>query len=240
MIGNSNICAMIPARIGSSRLKYKNFALLDEKPLIFYAINAAKESGMFDRIVLNSDDLVFKSIADRYGIEFYLRPKNLGSSTTKSDEVIDDFVRQKPESDILVWVNSIAPLMSGDHIKETLSYFLSNNLDSLITSEKKHVHAHFQNTELNYSKNELFAQTQDLVPIELFNYCVMIWKISTFKSSFSKHGYGLMCGNFESYPLQGIDVIIKTAEDLKLAEKMLITKKQEGIIQVAYDRALKI
>ena len=44
----------LPARIGSSRLKYKNFALLDDKPLISYAINAAKQSGVFDDIVLNS------------------------------------------------------------------------------------------------------------------------------------------------------------------------------------------
>ena len=34
--------AMIPARIGSTRLKYKNLALINNKPLIYYAINAAK------------------------------------------------------------------------------------------------------------------------------------------------------------------------------------------------------
>ena len=35
-----NIIAMIPARIGSTRFKMKNLALLDGKPMISYAIEA--------------------------------------------------------------------------------------------------------------------------------------------------------------------------------------------------------
>ena len=53
------------ARIGSTRLKYKNLALINNKPLIYYAINAAKKSKNLDKIVLNSDDIIFKSIAER-------------------------------------------------------------------------------------------------------------------------------------------------------------------------------
>ena len=69
--------AMIPARIGSERLKFKNLALLKNKPLIYYAINAAKKSKLFSKIVLNSDDEIFRKIAIRYNIGFYLRPKKL-------------------------------------------------------------------------------------------------------------------------------------------------------------------
>ena len=232
-----NICAMIPARIGSSRLKYKNFALLDGKPLIFYAINAAKQSAVFDNIVLNSDDIVFKSIADRYGIDFYLRQKRLGSSITKSDEVVSDFITHRPEADIVVWVNSIAPLMDSNHIKETLDYFVNSNLDSLITSEKKYVHANFLKDEINYSKGEAFAQTQNLQPVELFNYCLMMWRVESFKASFRENEFGLMCGNFSTYSLKGIDVIIKTAQDLQLAEKIMISKKEE-LLGVTYDDTL--
>ena len=41
------IYAMIAARIGSQRLKYKNLALIDKKPMIYYAIKAAKKSKLF-------------------------------------------------------------------------------------------------------------------------------------------------------------------------------------------------
>ena len=78
----SKVIAMIPARIGSTRLKMKNLALVNGRPLIYYSIRAAQDSGVFDRVVLNSDHEVFGEIADRYGAEFYHRPLKLGSSET--------------------------------------------------------------------------------------------------------------------------------------------------------------
>ena len=59
-----NVTAIIPARIGSQRLKYKNLALLNGKPIIYYAINAAKKSlelaqkaGNDDYVALNTKSL---------------------------------------------------------------------------------------------------------------------------------------------------------------------------------------
>ena len=85
---------MIPARIGSTRLKMKNLALINGKPLIYYSINAAQKAAIFDKIVINSDSSIFHSIADTYGVDFYKRPKHLGSSTTKSDDVVLDFIKE--------------------------------------------------------------------------------------------------------------------------------------------------
>ena len=91
-----NIIAMIPARIGSKRLKVKNLAILNNQPLIYYAVEAAKKSAVFNKIVINSDHIIFKKIADRLNVDFYLRPKNLGSSATKSDDVIANFIKNYP------------------------------------------------------------------------------------------------------------------------------------------------
>ena len=63
---NINRTAMIPARLGSTRLKMKNLALLNGKPLIYYAIKAAQDSNVFDRVVLNSDSEIFKKIGFVY------------------------------------------------------------------------------------------------------------------------------------------------------------------------------
>ena len=95
---HNKIIAMSPARIGSSRLKMKNLALIKGKPLIYYAIRAAKESGVFDKIIINSDHQVFSEIADRYNVGFYLRSKKLGSSTTKK---IKEFMNIKKEIEAL-------------------------------------------------------------------------------------------------------------------------------------------
>ena len=94
------ILAMIPARIGSERLKKKNLALINNKPLVYYAINAAKKSQIFDKIYINSDDKIFNKIAKRYKVDFYLRPKKLGSSNTKSDDIVYDFLKNHYQSGI--------------------------------------------------------------------------------------------------------------------------------------------
>ena len=69
--------AIIPARIGSQRLKWKNLILIKGKPLIYYAVKAAKESKKFDKIFINSDSIIFNEIAKRYNVDFFLRPNKL-------------------------------------------------------------------------------------------------------------------------------------------------------------------
>ena len=81
------IYAMIPARYGSTRLQMKNLALINGQPMISYAINAAKESNIFDKVVVNSEHVVFEKIADRYGVDFYQRPSFLGWARMLVQEV---------------------------------------------------------------------------------------------------------------------------------------------------------
>ena len=50
-----NVVAMIPGRMGSERLPVKNLALIDGRPMISYAIEAAIGSGVFNRVVVNTD-----------------------------------------------------------------------------------------------------------------------------------------------------------------------------------------
>ena len=127
------IYAMIPARIGSQRLKLKNLSFINKKPLIYYAIKAAKTAKIFNKIYVNSDDSLFSKIAKRYGVSFYKRPKKLGTSKTKSDSVDNDFINKFRESDILVWVNSTAPLQTGLEIKKNVNFFVKKKIVSVIT-----------------------------------------------------------------------------------------------------------
>ena len=157
------IIAMIPARVGSERLKMKNLALINDKPLIYYSIQAAKQSGVFDKIVLNSDSLIFEKIAKRYEIDFYLRPKDLGSSDTRSDDVVADFMKTYNSNDVVVWVNTVNPFQSSTIISEVVDYFFDNSLDSLMTVEEKQVHVNYQNKPLNYNSEEPFYKTQDII-----------------------------------------------------------------------------
>jgi CMP-N-acetylneuraminic acid synthetase len=229
------IIAMIPARIGSTRLPKKNLALLSGHPLIYYALAAAKESGIFDRIVLNSDSPLFSEISERYDVEFYHRPDHLGSSEAKSDSVVYDFMK-KHSGDILVWVNPTSPLQTGHKIKEIVAYFVKKKFDSLITVKNENVHCLFEGKPLNFDPNELFARTQDLKPVQPFVYSMMMWKYETFIKTFEEKGHALLCGKVGYHPVDKLSsIIVKNAEDLRLAEYILTCLNLKGDYEIEYD-----
>jgi len=234
------IYAMIPARKGSVRLKMKNLALLDNKPLIYYAINAAKKSKQFDKIIINSDHKIFNKIANRYKIDFYLRPKSFGRSSTKSDDVVYDFIKKNPDAKFVVWVNPIAPLLSSDYLSKTIKFFIKKKLDSLITVEKKQVHSTYKKKPINFSLKEKFSKTQNLIPVSIFSYAVMMWKSSTFLKVYKKKRSGFFCGKFSEYPLEKeMSFIVKNRKDLRLIENIIKIKKNKNFYKVKYDSLYK-
>jgi len=226
---------MIPARIGSTRLKMKNLALINGRPMISYAIDAARSAGVFSRVVVNSDAGIFEKIAMRYGAEFYLRPKDLGSSTTKSDNVVYDFM-QRHTSDVVAWVNPTSPLQTGGEIRNVIDYFVKEDLDTLITVKNEQVHCIFEGRPVNFHPDEVFAQTQDLKPVQPFVYSIMMWKTKTFMETFDSRGYALFCGKIGYYPVsKETSIIIKTKEDIMLADYIMRTKSSVGEYEVKYD-----
>ena len=236
-MSDQKIIAMIPARIGSTRLKMKNLALLDGRPLISYSINAAKNSEIFDEIVINSDSSVFTEIAEREEVGFYLRPPSLGSSETKSDEVVADFLGNHP-CDIIVWVNPIAPLQTGAEIRNIVRNFIDRRLETLHTVKSEQVHCNYNQRPLNYTERELFAKTQDLIPVEAFVYTVMMWRAESFLENYSRNGFAMISGKTGFFTVTGTSsIIIKNDVDLKLAEFMMQAKSsmQKGDLNIQYD-----
>ena len=238
---SEKIYAMIPARGGSTRLAMKNLALIDGNPMIYYAINSAKKAGVFEKIIVNSDHQLFSEIATRYNVDFYLRPKELGSSDTKSDDVVFNFINTFKEADYLVWVNPIAPFQTSAEIKNAVNYFINNNLDSMITAEYKHVHCVFEDIPLNFEKEGLFAQTQDLIPVKSFAYSVMMWRAKRFVEEYSSKGSAFFCGKFGTFPVgKKTAWKVNYAEDLLLADEVMSAQNRLNTSKkVLYDVCLK-
>lgn len=225
------ILAMIPARIGSQRLKKKNLALIGKKALIEYVIDSAKRSKIFDDIYVNSDSKVFKKISDKNKINFYLRDKKFGSSNTKSDDVVFDFLR-KNQCDIVVWVNPIAPLQSPKEIQKVVKYFIKKDLNSLITTNKLKNHAIYLNKSLNFKKNERFSKTQDLKAIDLMVYSLMIWKSDSFIKAYEKDKKGILHGKIGYYPVSKLSgIIVKDKIDLEIISTIMRSSKKKKQIK---------
>ena len=234
-----DVVAMIPARMGSTRLPMKNLALAAGKPLIYYAIKAAKDSGAFKRIVVNSEDAVFADIARRYKAEFYQRPQQWATSAAKSDFVVYDFVKNNP-CDIVAWVNPTSPLQTGREIREAVEYFNREHLDSLITVKNEQVHCVYKGKPVNFRYGEIFAQTQDLTPVQPFVYSVMMWRTRPFIKAFEEKGHAFFCGKVGFFPVSRLSaIIIKKDEDLALADRVLRGMKRGGRFKVRYDSVVK-
>jgi pseudaminic acid cytidylyltransferase len=81
--------AIIPARGGSKRIPRKNIKIFCGQPMIAYAISAAKESGLFDRIVVSTEDEEIAQIAKKWGAETpFLRPVELADEHTATVPVV--------------------------------------------------------------------------------------------------------------------------------------------------------
>ena len=62
--------AVIPARGGSKRIPRKNIRDFAGKPIIAYSIDCAKQSGLFDRIIVSTDDEEIADVATRFGVYY--------------------------------------------------------------------------------------------------------------------------------------------------------------------------
>ena len=78
---------MIPARAGSERVPGKNIRPLAGHPLLAYSIAAARESGLFEQVVVSTDSEEIAKVADRYGADVpALRPAELATATSPDIE----------------------------------------------------------------------------------------------------------------------------------------------------------
>ena len=81
--------AVIPARGGSKRIPRKNIRLFNGQPMIAWSIQAARDSGLFDHIVISTDDREIAKIAQAFGAEVpFLRPSSLADDVTPTVPVI--------------------------------------------------------------------------------------------------------------------------------------------------------
>ena len=102
---------MIPARMGSQRLKQKNLRELAGVPLITRAIRKCKAAGVFDEIWVNSEHLAFGEIALAEGVQFHRRPEALGNNQATIEQFVREFLEAHP-CEFVVQVHSIAPLLT--------------------------------------------------------------------------------------------------------------------------------
>lgn len=126
--------AVIPARGGSKRIPRKNIKPFCGKPMIAWSIEAAQQSGCFDRIIVSTDDAEIADIAKSYGADIpFVRPAELSGDHTGTIPVIahaiDWYQRQGIPVDPVCCIYATAPFVRSEDIRQGLQRLERNSCD---------------------------------------------------------------------------------------------------------------
>lgn len=131
--------AIIPARGGSKGLPGKNIKMLNGKPLIAYAIEAAQKSKYIDYVFVSTDSEEIAEIAKQYGAQVpYLRPAELASDTALAvDNYIYNVNRLEKElgkkMEAFVALQPTSPLRISEDVDGAIELFMKKDADSVIS-----------------------------------------------------------------------------------------------------------
>ena len=129
--------AIITARGGSKRIPRKNIKEFVGKPILAYSIEAALKSGVFDEVMVSTEDEEIAEIAKKYGanVPFYRSEKTSNDYATTVDvieEVVDEYEKRGKTFDTIVCIYPTAPFVTAERLKEAVEKLNSSDADTLI------------------------------------------------------------------------------------------------------------
>lgn len=142
------VLGIITARGGSKGLPGKNIRMLSGKPLLAYTIESAKASGVFDRLIISTDDNNIADVAKKYGCEVpFMRPPELALDDTPHLPVVQHAVsylkeKENYEPDYVMILQPTSPLRRDFHIREAVEQIQTDGADSLVSISAVPLHFH--------------------------------------------------------------------------------------------------
>ncbi len=223
------IVCMIPARLGSQRVKNKNLRFLGNKPLINHIIDTAKSVKYFNQIYINSESKKFEKIANKENILFYKRKKSLASNKALNDDFSLDFLNNI-ECDLLIQLLPTGPFLKSKTVNRFIEHMIDNNLDTLISTKDVRIECIYKKKPINFNSKKKTPPSQDLEPIKAYACCIMGWKSKKFITNMKKfqcayHGPSGKTNFFDISEIESFDIDYE--EDFQIAEAILKDLKKE-------------
>ena len=119
--------ALIGARAGSERVPGKNIRRLAGHALLAYAIETARQAGVFDRVVVSTDSEAVAKVARWYGADVpFLRPDEYATATSPDIEWIAwTLPRLEERYDVFAIVRATNPFRGPEVIRRGLEQLLA-------------------------------------------------------------------------------------------------------------------
>lgn len=235
-IRNSKL-AIIPARGGSKRIPRKNIKQFCGRPILAYSIEAAVSSGLFDEVMVSTDDEEIASIAKQYGasVPFLRSPEASGDYATTTDvllEVIDQY--RQAAGRAFSWVCCIypaAPFVTAEKLCSAFRLLCDSGADTLVPvvqfsyPPQRGFILQDGRIRMKWPENT-FARSQDLEPI--YHDCGQFYFIRTDALLREKN---MLCGEIVPMNLTELEVQdIDNEVDWELAElKYELMKKKRSL-----------
>ncbi len=208
---------MIPARLGSKRLKQKNLRELNGRTLVEFAVERAIHSGVFAEVWVNSEADVFAPFAEKHGARFHLRPEELSRDDVTSEDFVMEFINAHP-CDYVVQVHSIAPLLKASEIRAFTEVLKTNKYNTLLSHITTPLQSSMNDQPINFTYEKM-PMTQDISPIQIITWSITGWNAAAYRERYeAKHcaTFTAPIGYFEISKSSGI--VVKTEEDFQMIE----------------------
>lgn len=226
--------AVITARGGSKRIPKKNIKEFCGRPIIEYSIQAAKKAGIFDEIMVSTDNEQIAQVARNAGadVPFMRSQKTSDDYATTADvlkEVLEKYKEQGMVYENVCCIYPTAPFVTGEKLKNALDKLVKERRDSVIPVTSfsfpplRGMEIKDGCLKYKWEKYSLM-RSQDLE--EIYHDCGQFYMLRT--ETFLKEGK-LVTGNTGALIVPELEVQdIDNETDWKLAEMKYQLLKKEG------------
>lgn len=226
------IVAIIPARGGSKRIPRKCIRTFHGKPIISYSIKAASESGLFDHVIVSTDDEEIAQVAKDCGAEVpFMRPRDLADDFTGTNAVVDHALQELKKCmvvDYACCIYATAPFLELGYLK--------NGYHKLTSERKQFV---FSATHFPFPiKRGIYLRNGKLAPVDKIGFSSRSQDLEDAYHDAGQFYWGTPAGFSSDYDFlseeTGIVLLpkhtvcdIDTEDDFMRAEKMFHALKKE-------------
>lgn len=183
---------VIPARGGSKGVPRKNIKLLNEKPLIQYTLETAREIFDDSQICVSTDDGEIKSVVENLGLSIpFLRPGHLACDIASTQDVLLHTVEFYENNgyfpDTLILLQITSPFRTAKHLTDALALY-DSTCEMVVSVKQTKANPYYVLREENEqgwlvkSKEGKFVRRQDCPKVFEINGAIYIFNVEALKS----------------------------------------------------------